>query len=63
MVVGTIEGLLSWRRTAAPAFVDYMQPHLQETMAKCAELDETLTVIGERFYGRGGGRAVCAAPW
>ena len=31
MVLGTVEGLLSWRRTAPPAFAERMQPHLQAT--------------------------------
>ena len=33
MVLGTIEGLLSWRRTAPPAFAERMGPHLAATMA------------------------------
>ena len=49
MVIGTIEGLLSWRRVAAPAFVERMQPHLQATAAKCAELDAELTIVENAF--------------
>jgi hypothetical protein len=49
MVMGTIEGLLSWRRVAAPAFTERMQPHLQETAAKCAGLDPMLTVVEDAF--------------
>src|SRR5262245_33768530 len=45
MVLGTVEGLLSWRRTAPPAFAERMQLQLQETMARCAGLDPTLTVV------------------
>ncbi len=54
MVIGTIEGLLSWRRTEAPAFVDYMQPYMQETIAKAGELDETLTVTEGAFVAEEG---------
>ena len=49
MVLGAIEGLLSWRRVAAPAFVERMQPQLQETMARCSGLDATLTVVENAF--------------
>jgi hypothetical protein len=49
MVLGAIEGLLSWRRVEAPAFTERMQPHLQETAAKCAELDPVLTVVENVF--------------
>ncbi|MFN8468274.1 MAG: hypothetical protein U0X20_22130 [Caldilineaceae bacterium] len=49
MVLGAIEGLLSWRRVEAPAFTERMQPYLQETAAKCGAIDETVTVI-ENIY-------------
>ena len=49
MVMGEIEGLLSWRRVAAPAFAERMQPHLQATAERCAELDPVLTVVEDAF--------------
>ncbi|MFN8463957.1 MAG: hypothetical protein U0X20_00340 [Caldilineaceae bacterium] len=49
MVLGTIEGLLSWRRTAPPAFAERMGPHLQATMARCGGGDPTLTVVENAF--------------
>ena len=49
MVVGTIEGLLSWRRTAAPAFTDYIQPHMQEIMVQAGALDASVTVVESLF--------------
>ena len=49
MVLGTVEGLLSWRRTAPPAFAEHMQPQLQETMARCGGLDRALTVTENAF--------------
>ena len=49
MVLGTVEGLLSWRRTAPPAFVERMQPQLQETIARCGGLDPLLTVVENAF--------------
>ena len=49
MVLGTVEGLLSWRRTAPPAFAERMQPQLQETMARCGGLDPVLTVVENAF--------------
>jgi hypothetical protein len=49
MVLGTVEGLLSWRRTAPPAFVEWMQPQLQATMTRCSGLDPVLTVVENAF--------------
>src|SRR5512139_3416954 len=49
MVLGTVEGLLSWRRTTPPAFAERMQPQLQETMARCSGLDPVLTVTENAF--------------
>ena len=49
MVLGTVEGLLSWRRTAPPAFAERMQPQLQATIARCSGLDPTLTVVENAF--------------
>ncbi|MFN8464556.1 MAG: hypothetical protein U0X20_03360 [Caldilineaceae bacterium] len=49
MVLGTLEGLLSWRRTAPPAFAERMQPQLRETMARCSGLDPVLTVVENAF--------------
>ncbi len=44
MVLGTVEGNLSWRRSAAPAFTDYLQPQLWETIAQAKALDASLSV-------------------
>ena len=49
MVLGTVEGLLSWRRTAPPAFAERMQPHLQATRARCDGLDPSLTIVEYAF--------------
>ncbi|MFO1130393.1 MAG: hypothetical protein U1E16_00045 [Hyphomicrobiales bacterium] len=49
MVLGTVEGLLSWRRTAPPAFVERIQPHLQAAIARCHGLDPSLTVMENAF--------------
>ncbi len=49
MVLGTIEGLLSWRRIAPPAFVERMQPHLQAIAARCGGMDPTLTIVENAF--------------
>ena len=49
MVLGTVEGLLSWRRTAPPAFAERMQPQLQETIVRCSGLDPTPTVVENAF--------------
>ena len=49
MVLGTVEGLLSWRRIAPPAFAEQMQPQLQATLARCGGLDPTLTVVENAF--------------
>jgi hypothetical protein len=49
MVVGTIDGLLSWRRTAPPAFADQLQPLLQETIANAQTGEGTLTTYPGLF--------------
>src|SRR5512139_3697321 len=49
MVLGTVEGLLSWRRTAPPAFAEHIRPHLQDTIARCNGLDPSLTVAENAF--------------
>jgi hypothetical protein len=49
MVAGTIDGLLSWRRTAPPAFADHLQPLLRETTAKAQIGEGTLTTCPGLF--------------
>ena len=49
MVLGTVEGLLSWRRVAPPAFAERMQPYLQATAARCGELDGKVTIGEDAF--------------
>ena len=58
MVLGTIEGLLSWRRVAAPAFAERMQPQLQETAAKCAGAGSGADGDRGCVHGRRGAGAV-----
>ena len=49
MVLGTVEGNLSWRRTAAPAFADQIRPVLIETISKAKALDPSVTVVEGAF--------------
>ena len=64
MVVGTIEGLLSWRRTAAPAFAEHMQPQLQETMVQVRwRWIASVTVVENAFGRTQATGCFAAAPW
>ncbi len=60
MVLGTVEGLLSWRRIAPPAFAERLQVQLQETRARCTGLDAPADDRGGSVCGGGrrGGAAV-----
>jgi hypothetical protein len=49
MVMGTIDGLLSWRRTGPQAFADYLQPLLRETNAQAQAGEGTLTTYAGLF--------------
>ena len=60
IAVGTVEGNLSWRRTAAPAFVEQLQPMLLGTISQAKALGSSLSVTEEAWASAA--NAAAAAP-